>query len=245
MWYALIGLILQNLYAMPIPDDEIVNATIVVEARKNMVVYVETPTITNSSKNLSSDFNSDSILGYVNSHARLGKVKNDRGIYEPVTMHTEKIEVYDSRTIEYAYSDCNYKRDPLICGIQNDHYTVRTNISINDQEIVVRMTLFDSSALIVNSSSYSSREIVRWIKQQEENITTSTQPTGAQTISGGNNCNDNSCSAISRTQQLSATTKTVNRPKEELPLRFAIPPKLLEKNLHQASIGLFAGVKLD
>ena len=246
MWYALVGLIVQNLYAgVPTPNEVKVDETIIVEARRNMVVYVDEPTIMNSSEKISSEFNTDSIIGYVNSHARLGKVKNSRGTYEPVTMHTDRVEVYNIDTIEYAYSDCNYKRDPMTCSIQNDHYLVKTNISINDQEIIVRMTLFDSNALIVNSSSYSSREIVKWIKQQEETTAVVTNPRGSQTVSGGNNCSGNSCSAISRTQQLSSTTTTTSKPKEELPLRFSIPPKLLDKNLHQASIGLFAGVKLD
>ena len=97
-------------------------------------------------------------------------------------MHTDTVEVYDSKTIEYVYSDCNYKRDAIACGIQNDNYSVRTNISINDREIVVRMTLYDSNALIVSTSSRTSREIVEWIRQQEVNVTTSTQPQGLSLI---------------------------------------------------------------
>ena len=71
------------------------DATIIVESRRNMVVYVEDRIIDNKSQKLKADFNSDTIVGFVNSHARLGKVKNLRGAYEPVTMHTDKIEVYE------------------------------------------------------------------------------------------------------------------------------------------------------
>ena len=124
----MLNLILGGLLYAGEPNSEYVaDETIIVEARRNMVIYVDAPTITNSSKKIRSDFNSDSIIGFINSYAHMGKVKNSRGIYEPVTMHTDKIEVYDSRTIKYAYSDCNYKRDALECGNQNDHYTVMTN----------------------------------------------------------------------------------------------------------------------
>ena len=240
--YIFIGLL--NLASAETPEIE-ADATIIVEARRNMVVYVEDPIVINNSEKISANFNSDSIVGYVNSHARLGKVKNQRGIYEPVTMHTEKIEVYDSRTISYAYSGCNYTKDALSCGIQNDHYTVRTNISVNNNEIVVRMTLYNSNALIVSSSSRNSREIVSWIRQQEINMIEQTNQQGAQQITGAQNCTGVSCNGITQTQPLASTTTVVNMPKEELPLKFAIPPELLDRHFHQASIGLFANVKLD
>ena len=232
------------LYAGEPNIDHDVDATIIVESRKNMVIYVEEPTIDNVSEKISDSINDDSIVGYINSHARLGKVKTAMGIYEPVTMHTDKIEVYDSTTIKYAYEDCNYKRDAIRCAVQNDHYVVRTNISINDHEIVVRMTLYDSSALIVNTSSNSSREIVRWIKQQEVNSSTVTMPSNISTRQ--RNCSGGVCSSTPSNRMIAGPTVTsTNKPKEEAPIRFGIPPRLIDKNIHQASIGLFAGVKLD
>ena len=246
----MLGLILLCLMIQPgnalagDPADEKVGATIVVEARRNMVVYVEKPTIDNVSEKISDSINDASIVGYVNSHARLGKVKNAMGIYEPVMMHTERVEVYDSSTINYAYEDCNYQRDAIKCAVQNDHYVVRTNISINDHEIVVRMTLYDSNALIVNTSSNSSREIVKWIKQQEINSVTQTSPAAVSSIQG--NCTGGVCNSTSLSQPNAGSTITsVSKPKEELPIRFSIPPRLIDKNIHQASIGLFAGVKLN
>lgn len=238
--YILVGLLFAGE-----PAELEADATIVVEARRNMVVFVEDPIIANSSEKIKVNFNADSIVGYVNSHAKLGKVKNIRGAYEPVTMHTDRVEVYDGKTIEYAYSDCNYKRDPIACAIQNDHYTVRTNISINDQEIIVRMTLYNSSALIVSTSARSSREIVEWIRQQEVNMTTQNQPQGTQQLSGAQNCKGPSCAVVTQTQPLMSSSTTVNMPKEELPLKFSIPPELLDRHLYQASLGLFVGVKLD
>tara|TARA_R110001592_G_scaffold73536_1_gene224325 strand:- start:1943 stop:2680 length:738 start_codon:yes stop_codon:yes gene_type:complete len=241
----LIGLVIQTAYAdeLDLLNDKNVGETIIVEARRNMVIYVEDPIIDNVSKKISNDINDASIAGYVNSHSRLGKVKNQRGAYEPVTMHTERIEVYDANTINYAYEDCNYKKDALACAVKNDHYLVRTNISINDHEVVVRMTLYDSSALIVNTSSNGSKEVVRWIKQQEVNTATTT-PAPATVQPSNTNCIGVNCIPLSANQQLDSTTN-IDKPKEDLPLRFSIPPRLIDKNLHQASIGLFMGVKLD
>jgi len=242
----LIGLVIQGVYAgePALLNNEKVGATIIVEARRNMVIYVEDPIINNASEKISDDMNDASITGYVNSHSRLGKVKNQRGTYEPVTMHTERIEVYDSNTINYAYEDCNYKKDALACAVKNDHYLVRTNISINDHEIVVRMTLYDSSALIVNTSSNGSKEVVRWIKQQEVNAATTT-PVPITVQPNNVNCIGANCMTLPVNQQINSTTVNIDKPKEDLPLRFSIPPRLIDKNFHQASIGLFMGVKLD
>jgi len=241
----LIGLVVQIAYAdePTLLDDENVGETIIVEARRNMVIYVEDPIIDNVSKKISDDINDASIVGYINSHSRLGKVKNQRGIYEPVTMHTERIEVYDPNTINYAYEDCNYKKDALACAVKNDHYLVRTNISINDHEIVVRMTLYNSSALIVNTSSNGSKEVVKWIKQQEvRSNSATTTPTVVQPSNV--NCVGANCIPVPVNPQINSVTN-IDKPKEDLPLRFSIPPRLIDKNLHQASIGLFMGVKLN
>ena len=107
------------------------------------------------------------------------------------------------------------------------------------------MTLYDANALIINTSSRTSREIVEWIRQQEVNVTTQTQPQGMQQVSGAQNCTGGSCPTVTQTQPMTSTATTINMPKEEPPLRFSIPPALLDRHLHQASIGLFTGVKLD
>ena len=244
MFSILFGLMIQSLYAGE-PGNVKVDDTLVVESRMNMVVYVEEPVIDNISKKISSHINNGSIVGYVSSHARLGKVKNERGIYEPVTMHTDTVEVYDITTIKYAYEECDYISDALLCAIQNDHYLVRTNISISDHEIIVRMTLYSSTALIVNTASYSSRSVIKWLKQQEINTSVTTSPTLNPRASSGTNCSGTSCSSRTTSQPQIATTTSVNKPKEEMPIRFAIPPRLLDKNIHQASMSLFVGVKLD
>ncbi len=240
--FILVGLM--NMAVADAPEPVYADATIIVEARKNMVIYVEEPIIVNSSENINSNFNHDSIVGYVNSHAKLGKVKNARGSYEPVTMHTDKIEVYDKKTIKYAYPECSYKRDALWCGVQNNHYTVRTNISINDREVVVRMTLYDSSALIVSTSSRTSKEIVEWIRQQEISTTQNSKDASQQILSG-QNCSGGSCNVMTAQQPVTDTNTITKKPKEDLPIRFSIPPKLLDQHIHQASIGLFVGIKLD
>ena len=232
-------------FALGQEPELVANETIIVESRRNMVIYVEEPVIDNSSENISSSFDRASIAGYINAHAMLGTVKNKFGTYEPVAMHTERIEVYSSETIKYAYDECNYKRDALACAVKNDHYLVRTNININDREVVVRMTLYDSRALIINSSSHSSREIVKWIKQQAVSSTSSKGQAGIQTRLQDNDCFGVICDNQTSDQIINLTTTSIDKPKEEKPLRFAMPPKLIDKNIHQSSIGLFMGVKLD
>ena len=210
--------LVQNLYAEDNSANR-VNKTIVVTETKNLVVYVDKPIVVNSVNTVDPSFNSKSIVGYVNSHIRNSKVKNNIGTYENAAYAYEKIKVYDSETIDYAYSNCSYKKDALKCGYKNNNYTIKTYINIAPHQIAIKLVLYDSDALIVNQSTVTSREYVRWIKQQEVIIT--------------------------QRQSMSGSSTTIHKPKEELPLKWQIPPKIWEKQFYRASINLLTSVKLD
>ena len=81
------------------------------------------------------------------------------------------------------------------------------------------MVLYNPEALIVNHSTATSREIVRWIKQQELIIVQRQSMMGSETM--------------------------IHKPKEELPLKWQIPPKIWDTHFYKMSIGLFTAVKLD
>ena len=50
---------------------------------------------------------------------------------------------------------------------------------------------------------------------------------------------------VTQQQGMFGSTTTVHKPKEEMPLKWEIPPRLFSQMIYQASIGLWTGVKLD
>ena len=113
------------------------------------------------------------------------------------------------------------------------------------------MLLFDSDLQVISSSSHTSNLKVSWIKQQE--ITTNTNQMGTlpqQQTSQSTDCNksDGSCKPTSQIIQNPGNYQrdvTVTKPKEELPLKWEIPHKLLNSHVRQASLKLWTGTKID
>ena len=138
-------------------------------------------------------------------------------LQDPTSMH-ETIDVYDVDTIEYAWNNCNYKRDAKKCSNQNNHLLQETYITIDDHQIVVNMILYNSKMTIINKATYTTESQVKWIKQQEIKITQQQGMMGSQTVT--------------------------HIPKEELPLKWLIPTNLMDTHIRQASIGLWSGTKI-
>ncbi len=125
----------------------------------------------------------------------------------------------------YAWDNCNYKRDPLACAVQNSHYYVETIVTVDDNQLVTKVTIYDSNAQVFLSASSTNDKIVKWIKQQEITIKQEQQQGGL--LGGGG----------------SATT--IHKPKEELPLEWEIPHSLTDKMIQQMLLGMFVSVKID
>lgn len=157
----------------------------------------------------------DASLYYSSMYASSAKMNNGHGGYE----RAEKPRVFGRDTIKYAYPDCNYRREPLGCSIQNGHYYVETTVTFNDDQMIMRAILYNKEGIIIHTSSRTDEMIVNWIKQQEVTIIESEGRAGKQTMT--------------------------HYGKEELPLKWEIPYKLLQSHVQQAVMGLWVGVKID
>ena len=93
----------------------------------------------------------DAAFYYSSIYARNAKMSNGTGGYERV----DSPKVYGKDTIEYAYPNCNYRRDPLGCSIKNNHYYVETIVTFNDEQMIFRTTLYGKDGTIINSSPRS------------------------------------------------------------------------------------------
>ncbi len=157
----------------------------------------------------------DAPFYYSSLYARNAKMSNGHGGYERV----DKPRVFSKDTIQFAYHNCNYRREPLKCSILNGHYYVETEVTFNDQQMIFRTTLYNKDGTVLNSSTRTDEMIVNWIKQQEVTIVENESRQGKQTIT--------------------------HYGKEELPLKWEIPYKLLQNHVQQSMLGLWLGIKMD
>jgi hypothetical protein len=201
--------------------------TIVVEASKNIEFFVSPIKIQNRAVDISVEtvIDDDAAFTYVGHYIKNIKVSTGRGGYEPLSLSGYEARVYNERTIQYAWDNCNYKRDPLACAVQNSHYYVETIVTVDDNQLVTKVTIYDSNAQVFLSASSTNDKIVKWIKQQEITIKQEQQQGGL--LGGGG----------------SATT--IHKPKEELPLKWEIPHSLTDKMIQQMLLGMFVSVKID
>ena len=196
----------------------VADKTIVVEAHKDLELYVAPVIMDIQSSAVEAVIAKKTVFSYASRYWRQAKYKNKRGIYEPVTMHTD-IKVYDEDTIEYVWEDCNYKRDPKKCSYKNNHMLLETIITVDDHQIVVNMILYSPDLTVLGTSVYTSESRIYWIKQQEI--------------------------AVQQQQGMMGSSTTVHKPKEELPLKWLVPTNALDKHIWQASALLWTGVRLN
>ena len=229
------------------PNDMEVGEFIVVEAHRDIEVYVAPIEVIVSTnvENIEAEIDTNTAFAYSSVYSHIAKVSTGRGSYEPVELNHGKIKVYNEDTIVYAWEDCNYRIKPLKCSIQNNHYYLETTVHVDDNELVVRAMLFDQDAQVVAIGTSRNGKIIKWIKQQEIQ---QQQTVYSQQVNQGSqrNCGTSSCTpGQSSVSNSPMSTVTTNKPKEELPLKWVIPHRLLNKNIQQAMLLMWASTKLD
>ena len=226
------------------PGDPKVGMEIVVEAHKDFEVYVAPIKYNIDDDSIEAFVDPESVFAYSSQHWHMAKIDNGYGGYEPIKLNTDGFRVYSEDTIKYAWDNCNYSRDSKACSFKNNHYLLETTISVDENELVVNMMLYDSSLQVVARGSSSSRKKVKWIKQQASNSSS----VSSSNISPQNNCTAQSCTQPnlnSANLSLNSVNITTNsNDKEELPLKFEVPHRLLDKHIHQASMGLWLSLRI-
>ena len=193
--------------------------TIVVEAHKDMELYVAPIKVKNvDAKHIEAVIGDYSVFGYASSHNRMAKVKID-GSIKPLQDITPRFKVFNEDTIKYSWDNCDYIKDAKACSYKNNHYLLETHITVDKHQIVVEMFLFDQDLQIISTGSRSSDIKIYWIRQQEVTVT--------------------------QNQGLMGSSTTIHKPKEELPLKWEIPYKLLQSHVQQSMLGLWLGIKID
>ena len=203
--------------AQEIPK-EVPSMEIVVEAHRDIEVYVAPITYHINDQSYQAPIPYHMIFTNASAHWRNAKVLVRYRTWEPVTMHGG-VKVYNQDTIKYIWDNCKYELDHRKCSSQNEHYFLEIDITINKKEVIISMSLYNAQMQILSTSSVRDTAITNWIKQQEVTVI--------------------------QEQSMTSTTTIVHKPKEELPLEWTIPPELLSDAVRQASLRLWTGAKLD
>ena len=208
-----------------------------VVAHKDIEVYVAPTQIKNESTKIEAAIGDYSIFGYASQYKYLAKVPDMYG-WTTIDYSDHTINVLNEDTIKYYWEDCNYKKYPKKCSFQNGHYLLESYISIDENQITLEMFLYDTDLQVISSARETSTIQINWIKQQEMTI----QDNTVGSINVGNGCSQNSCATQNSGNY--ARNRSVSKPKEEHPIRWDVPPMLLDKHVQQCAIRLWSSVKL-
>ena len=200
------------------PLNELPNEEIVVEAHREYEVYVAPIQYHITDVSINASVPKQMVFNYAGTHSRNSKVLARYKSWEPITMHGG-MKVYNEDTIKYTWDNCDYSIDHRKCSFQNSHYFLETYVTVDENELNISMALFDPNMQVLNASSVSDLSTIIWIKQQELTVIQEQSMMGSRT--------------------------TIHKPKEELPLKWVIPPRLLTSMVRQASIRVWTGVRLD
>jgi hypothetical protein len=162
----------------------------------------------------------DGELAFVisSAYSRTFKAQTQRGSFVPAPMEYNSIRVFNKKTIKY-YNKCNYLLDPMKCSYDNGNYYIETIVTIDDNQLTVRMTMYDPNLQVVNSSIATEEMQVNWIKQQE-------------------------VTNIQTTQRDGTKTNLTHHGLEKHPLKWEIPHHLLEKHIREAASELWLGARI-
>jgi len=187
---------------------------------KEIDFYVAPIVVHNKTRNKEIEQEIDKQLAFVFStaYSRTFKVTTDRGTFVPAPMEFESIRLFNDKTVGYFY-ECEYKKDPIRCTIENQHYYVETVVTVDDNQLTVRMTMYGPDLQVINTSLSHEDMEVNWIKQQEVTNIQSTDRNGTK-------------------------TNLTHYGLERMPLKWEIPHHLLEKHIRDAASGLWLGAKI-
>jgi hypothetical protein len=218
-------------------DTDDASGYIVVEGHRDFEVYIAPALVKNAASEIEAVIGDYSVFGYASMYSRLAQIDNGTGGHKPMD---EDFKVYNEDTIKYVWDNCDYIKDAKKCAFNNDHYLVETYITVDANQIVVEMFLYDSGLQIISRGSETSNLKVSWIKQQ------AIQTTQTQTLSDvqqqPRNCMQGDCYPV---QPQQSNTTIIDSPKEEMPIRWEIPHKLLDGHIQQATMKMWLGTKLS
>ena len=204
-----------------------------VEAHKEIEVYVAPTKVVNKTE-IPYQLDETSVFGHTVDDVKWIQQKGLYG-YE---ITDEPVNVYIIDTIKYTWPDCNYSIKPRECAFKNGHYILESYITFDKQQISVRLILYNEQLVPVAQSTATNTRVVKITPREKVTRQVGSAPGGVQ-----RSCGPTSCS----TQPIRGAVSTyAQTTKEDLePSVVIIEPRLLDKDIKQASMRLWTSVRID
>tara|TARA_Y100000592_G_C5469629_1_gene318666 strand:+ start:173 stop:889 length:717 start_codon:yes stop_codon:yes gene_type:complete len=229
------GVMFSFLFGMAFAGDPI--PEIIVESRKDIEVFVAPTEIINKTK-IPYHMDSTSVFGHT-----INDVSNAQKLtqYGYVSMDDD-ISVYNPDTIKFAWDNCDYSINYRQCSHENGHYLLESYIVFNKEQVTVRLILFDENMKPVAQTVQNNSRIVKIFKKQK--VSRAIIPMGGTTVAPRRQCGPTSCSTIRGGVggSISAYTQTTTEDLE--PSVIIIEPKLLDRDIQQASVRLWTSIRI-
>ena len=172
---------------------------------KTEKIYVAPPTIHDQSLDMFNPYINSLLVSSANTNTHWIERSN----------RAKQALIYDKHTIESALdTTCDYSR-PLVCGSENYHWVMVTDIFVTQNFATVVIKLYDENTRLIASSSKSSYSIEKCRPQVKQTQVNSTGPFG-----------DNRTEITEKLPD-----KCVN-----------LKPKILAKDINQAVTIMFASI---
>ena len=214
----------------PIPE-------IIVESHADVEIFVAPTRVINNTE-IPYQLDSTSVFGHTINDARNAKKLTQYG-YVSID---EDIYVYNPDTIKFAWENCNYSTDFRKCSHENGHYLLESYIVFDKEQVTVRLILFDENMTPVQQSVQNNTRIMKIFKRKK--VSRALIPTGGTAVAPRRQCGPTSCSTIrGRGGSISAYTQTTTEDLE--PSVVIIEPRLLDRDIQQASVRLWTSVRID
>tara|TARA_B100000282_G_scaffold291125_2_gene262970 strand:- start:348 stop:1034 length:687 start_codon:yes stop_codon:yes gene_type:complete len=222
---------LSFLFALATAGEPLMEIT--VESHQDFEVYVSPTKIINNTE-ISYELDETSVFGHTVDDVKWIQKK---GLYGYETID-EDVFVYNQDTIKYAWLDCDYSKDAKKCAYDNGHYILESYITFNKEQVTVRLILFDENLVPVAQATSTNTRVVK-VTPREKTTRQVGQAFGGQQ----RQCDTTSCSIQPNRIGGSTYAQTI---KEDLePSVVIIEPKLLDKDIKQASMRLWTSVRID
>ena len=144
--------------------------------------------------------------------------------------------VYNDETINYAYEDCNFKKEPHKCASENGIWVLQTTITQDSERASINFILFDDSAAVIGQSTFTRFKKQNVIKRQR---VTQHQTQGSGGVATKCDEQSGACATIPIQGQGNRVSQT-----EDLePTIIDIPPTISARDVGQAMIMLYDSVR--
>ena len=204
-----------------------------VEAHKEIEVYVAPTKVVNKTE-IPYQLDETSVFGHTVDDVKWIQQKGLYG-YE---ITDEPVNLYNFDTIKYTWPDCNYSIKPRECAFKNGHYILESYITFDKQQISVRLILYNEQLVPVAQSTATNTRVVKITPREKVTRQVGSAPGGVH-----RSCGPPSCS----TQPIRGSVSTYAQTKKEdlEPSVVIIEPRLLDKDIKQASMRLWTSVRID